>query len=216
MITLKDRAGALGLDRNGFRPFRYVVTDNGVVSAALKREWCRSTRRRSAKIAALGPGQILAVDTKEHRFLRDRGLKDEPADSQPFRDRVNSITRPEETIGTVREQALCTVHRRGTDYVPSRRNGQPACRGYPSLARQEVGGIRSGLPERAGRPAGTSARSVCAVAYGMNGGTSETLHSRSTTSDIRRTRTHNGGSSSPAGCSRTTARSMCSRATRTG
>ena len=34
-----------GLDRNGLRPMRYVVTGDGLVIAGPKRGWCRSTRR---------------------------------------------------------------------------------------------------------------------------------------------------------------------------
>ncbi len=38
-----------GLDRNGLRPMRYVVTGDGLLIAGPKRAWCRSTKQRRRK-----------------------------------------------------------------------------------------------------------------------------------------------------------------------
>ena len=97
-----------GLDRNGLRPFRYVVTDDGLVIGGSEAGMVSVDEGSIREKGALGPGQMLAVDTWEHRILGDRDLKDELAASQPFGDWVNSITSLEETIGTVRERALHT------------------------------------------------------------------------------------------------------------
>ena len=83
-----------------------MVTDDGLVIGGSEAGMVSVDEAAISEKGAPGPGQMLAVDTKVHRFLRDRDLKDELAASQPFGDRVNSITNLEETIGTVREQAL--------------------------------------------------------------------------------------------------------------
>ncbi len=102
LVMTDGRWVCAGLDRNGLRPFRYGVTDDGLVIGGSEAGMVSVDEAAISEKGALGPGQMLAVDTKEHRFLRDRDLKDELASSQPFGDWVNSITNLEETIGTVR------------------------------------------------------------------------------------------------------------------
>ena len=44
-----------GLDRNGLRPMRYVVTGDRLLIAGLRQEWCRSTKPMLSKKAHLAP-----------------------------------------------------------------------------------------------------------------------------------------------------------------
>ncbi|MEO1563279.1 MAG: glutamate synthase large subunit [Pseudomonadota bacterium] len=87
---------AAGLDRNGLRPMRYVVTGDGLVIAGSEVGMVPTDEMTVIEKGALGPGQMLAVDMAAGRLYRDEELKDELARSQPFGEWVKSITSLEE------------------------------------------------------------------------------------------------------------------------
>ncbi|MFQ5624096.1 MAG: glutamate synthase large subunit, partial [Paracoccaceae bacterium] len=81
-----------GLDRNGLRPLRYVVTGDNLVIAGSEAGMVPVDVTNVREKGALGPGQLLAVDMAERRLWHDAELKDMPAASQPFGEWVGSIT----------------------------------------------------------------------------------------------------------------------------
>ncbi|MXU64675.1 glutamate synthase large subunit [Oceanomicrobium pacificus] len=94
-----------GLDRNGLRPMRYVVTGDGLVIAGSETGMVPVDEMGVREKGALGPGQMLAVDMVEGRIWRDGELKDSLAASLPFSDWVASITDLEETMAEKEELA---------------------------------------------------------------------------------------------------------------
>ncbi|MEO1542002.1 MAG: glutamate synthase central domain-containing protein, partial [Pseudomonadota bacterium] len=81
-----------GLDRNGLRPMRYVVTGDGLVIAGSEAGMVPTDEMTVVEKGALGPGQMLAVDMVGQRLLHDVEIKDELAAAQPFGDWVERIT----------------------------------------------------------------------------------------------------------------------------
>ena len=81
-----------GLDRNGLRPMRYVVTGDGLVIAGSEAGMVPTDEMTVIEKGALGPGQMLAVDMDEAKLYHDSEIKDRLAASQPFGDWVGSIT----------------------------------------------------------------------------------------------------------------------------
>jgi glutamate synthase (NADPH/NADH) large chain len=81
-----------GLDRNGLRPMRYVVTGDGLVIAGSEAGMVPTDEMSVVEKGALGPGQMLAVDMDEARLYHDSEIKDRLAASQPFGEWVGSIT----------------------------------------------------------------------------------------------------------------------------
>ncbi len=81
-----------GLDRNGLRPMRYVVTGDGLVIAGSEAGMVPTDDLTAVEKGALGPGQLLAVDMGEGKLYHDAEIKDVMAASQPFGDWVGSIT----------------------------------------------------------------------------------------------------------------------------
>ncbi len=57
-----------GLDRNGLRPMRYVVTGDGLVIAGSEAGMVPVDEARVVEKGALGPGQLLAVDMADNTF----------------------------------------------------------------------------------------------------------------------------------------------------
>ena len=80
-----------GLDRNGLRPLRYVVTGDGLLVAGSEVGMVPIDEATVVEKGALGPGQMIAVDMKEGRLYHDEELKDELAASHPFGDWVEKV-----------------------------------------------------------------------------------------------------------------------------
>ncbi|WP_366655423.1 glutamate synthase large subunit [Fodinicurvata sp. EGI_FJ10296] len=86
-----------GMDRNGLRPMRYVVTggtsaDGGnLLIAGSEAGMVPADESKVIEKGRLGPGQMIAVDLEEGRLYKDREIKDKLADSQPYGDWVSRI-----------------------------------------------------------------------------------------------------------------------------
>ncbi len=81
-----------GLDRNGLRPMRYVVTGDGLVIAGSEAGMVPTDEMRVLEKGALGPGQMLAVDMTEGKLYHDTELKDQLAAQRDYGKWVGSIT----------------------------------------------------------------------------------------------------------------------------
>ncbi|MGL4308879.1 MAG: glutamate synthase large subunit [Paracoccaceae bacterium] len=81
-----------GLDRNGLRPMRYVVTGDGLLIAGSEAGMVPIDETVVREKGALGPGQMIAVDMAEGRLYHDRELKDKLAGAQPFGDWIAKVT----------------------------------------------------------------------------------------------------------------------------
>lgn len=95
-----------GLDRNGLRPMRYVVTGNGLLIAGSEAGMVPVDESTVREKGALGPGQMIAVDMAEGKLFHDVEIKDKLAESQPFGDWVGKINELDEELSQVSEKAL--------------------------------------------------------------------------------------------------------------
>ncbi|MFK7880247.1 glutamate synthase large subunit [Roseobacter sp.] len=97
-----------GLDRNGLRPMRYVVTKDGMLIAGSETGMVPLNEANVVEKGALGPGQLLAVDMKEGALFHDKAIKNKLAASQPFGDWVGKINDLEEALADVTEKPIFT------------------------------------------------------------------------------------------------------------
>ncbi len=95
-----------GLDRNGLRPMRYVVTGDGLVIAGSEAGMVPTDEATVVEKGALGPGEILAVDMQEGRLFHDAEMKDTLAATHPFGEAVKHINNIEDQLTSVEEKAL--------------------------------------------------------------------------------------------------------------
>jgi glutamate synthase (ferredoxin) len=72
------------LDRNGLRPARYLVTEDGLVISGSEAGVVPIENYRIAHKGRLGPGQMIAVDTREGRFYTNDEVKRALASRQPY------------------------------------------------------------------------------------------------------------------------------------
>ena len=84
LFTDGDVMGAV-LDRNGLRPSRYYITNDGRLILVLRggRAGYRLLTRSCAK-DRLRPGKMLLVDTVKGELIDDEELKDDYASRQPY------------------------------------------------------------------------------------------------------------------------------------
>ncbi len=97
-----------GLDRNGLRPMRYVVTGDGLVMAGSEAGMVPVDEETVVEKGALGPGQMLAVDMAEGALYHDTEIKNKLAASRPFGEWVGKIRELDAVLERVSERPLYT------------------------------------------------------------------------------------------------------------
>lgn len=95
-----------GLDRNGLRPMRYVVTGDGLVIAGSEVGMVPTDEATVVEKGALGPGQMLAVDMLEGKLYHDTEMKDKLAKAQPFGEWAGKIKDLDKDLSGLEEKAI--------------------------------------------------------------------------------------------------------------
>ena len=94
-----------GVDRNGLRPIRYVVTGDGLLIAGSEVGMVPVDEATVREKGALGPGQMIAVDMFDGRLFHDREIKDQLAARHPFGEWVEKVVEPSLMLATLPEPA---------------------------------------------------------------------------------------------------------------
>ncbi len=79
------RIGAT-LDRNGLRPARYVITDDGMVVMASEVGVLPIPESKIIKKWRLQPGKMFLIDTEQGRIIDDNELKSQLSSAKPYRE----------------------------------------------------------------------------------------------------------------------------------
>ncbi|WP_370399557.1 glutamate synthase large subunit [Sulfitobacter sp. JB4-11] len=95
-----------GLDRNGLRPMRYVVTGDGMLIAGSETGMVPLDEANVVEKGALGPGQMIGVHMKKGILLHDQELKDKMAAALPFGEWVGKIVELDGPLAAVDEKPL--------------------------------------------------------------------------------------------------------------
>lgn len=73
-----------GLDRNGLRPSRYTLTDNGLLYIGSESGAVVLPSERVIRRGRLGPGQMISANTESGEFFNDREIKEQLAAQKPY------------------------------------------------------------------------------------------------------------------------------------
>jgi glutamate synthase domain-containing protein 2/glutamate synthase domain-containing protein 1/glutamate synthase domain-containing protein 3 len=79
------RYAVAALDRNGLRPQRYWISKDGTIVVGSEAGTVPLPEEDIIEKGKLGPGQILAVDTKEQKLLKNSEIKKLYASKKPYR-----------------------------------------------------------------------------------------------------------------------------------
>ncbi len=90
------------LDRNGLRPARYKVAEDGLVVVGSEAGLIRMSDAGVIEKGRLAPGEMLAVDTVNQELLHDRQIKERLAARQPYQEWISqNIVRVSEHVTDV-------------------------------------------------------------------------------------------------------------------
>jgi glutamate synthase (NADPH/NADH) large chain len=87
-----------GMDRNGLRPLRYTLTDDGLLFAGSETGMVRLEEKRIVEKGKIGPGQMIAVDLVEGQLYHDGEIKRMLAERKPYGEWVGGITHIDDLI----------------------------------------------------------------------------------------------------------------------
>jgi len=82
-----------GMDRNGLRPMRYVITNDGLLVVGSEAGMVTVDDTTVVEKGRVGPGQMIGVQLAEGRFYHDRELKDAVAALRPFGKWLKKVTK---------------------------------------------------------------------------------------------------------------------------
>ena len=86
------------LDRNGLRPLRYLVTEDGLVVLGSEVGMVQLDEAEIVAKGRLGPGQMFAVDTAQGQLLENRQIKEELASLRRIRPGSNVTLSPSPSL----------------------------------------------------------------------------------------------------------------------
>jgi len=95
-----------GMDRNGLRPQRYAVTDDGLLFVGSEAGLVVLDEAQVVRKGRVGPGQMIALDLEEGRFYEDRAIKDKLAGDYPYEEWTKNIVDLQKVIGPGPEPRL--------------------------------------------------------------------------------------------------------------
>ncbi len=73
-----------GLDRNGLRPLRYAVTEDGILAVGSETGMCPLGDRKVKMRRSIEPGRMIAIDMKEAKFYDSDQILEVLADKHPY------------------------------------------------------------------------------------------------------------------------------------
>ncbi|MBI1330214.1 MAG: glutamate synthase large subunit [Alphaproteobacteria bacterium] len=88
-----------GMDRNGLRPQRYSITEDGLLFVGSETGLVVFDETKIVRKGRVGPGQMIALDLKEGAFYEDRQIKDRLAGEYPYEKWTSKIVELEPIIG---------------------------------------------------------------------------------------------------------------------
>jgi glutamate synthase domain-containing protein 2/glutamate synthase domain-containing protein 1/glutamate synthase domain-containing protein 3 len=154
------------LDRNGLRPARYCITDDGLVVSGSEAGVVPLDDSRIVRKGRLGPGQMIAVDIRNGHFYSNEEVKQMLAARKPYAQWVSQHLKTMETLpkdehGLANEDGQRDGdegHQYAEDgHIPPMQDGQPAPRaGEISSVAEQVASVAGQVASMAGNVAAGS------------------------------------------------------------
>ncbi len=95
-----------GLDRNGLRPLRYAITEDGILAVGSETGMCPLGEKKVRERGAVEPGRMIALDLDNCRFYNGEQINDWLSARHPYRDWLENVTELEPEIGPGPEPRL--------------------------------------------------------------------------------------------------------------
>ena len=113
IAAFDGRWAVAGLDRNGLRPMRYAITEDGVLAIGSETGMCPLGDKKIAKRGALEAGGMIAFDFKHNQLYTPTEILDTLAERHPYEEWLDNIVELEPKIGPGPEERLFGVEEIG-------------------------------------------------------------------------------------------------------
>ncbi len=91
LAMFDGRWAVAGLDRNGLRPLRFALTDDGLLVVGSETGMCPLEPSRVIERGRVGAGRMIAVDTHEGKLHRHMDVVDALARAHPYEDWLDHV-----------------------------------------------------------------------------------------------------------------------------
>jgi len=99
LAMFDGRWAIAGMDRNGLRPMRYALTEDGVLAVGSEAGMCAINEEIITRKGRVPPGGMIAVDVREGKFYEHTALIDRLASSHPYEQWLSNVVELEPVIG---------------------------------------------------------------------------------------------------------------------
>ena len=106
VAAFDGRWAVAGLDRNGLRPMRYAITDDGILAIGSETGMCPLGDKKIAKRGALEAGDMIAFDSKHNQFYGAGEILDALSERHPYQEWLGNIVDLGSEIGPGPEPKL--------------------------------------------------------------------------------------------------------------
>ncbi|REH40438.1 glutamate synthase (NADPH) large subunit [Paraperlucidibaca baekdonensis] len=111
LVITDGRYAVCMLDRNGLRPARYVITKNGYITLASEIGVWNYAPEDVVSKGRVGPGKLIAVDTKTGELLDTKAIDDLLKSAQPYKKWLRNEARRIESDSSLEKELLGQVSR---------------------------------------------------------------------------------------------------------
>ncbi len=94
-----------GLDRNGLRPLRYTISQDGLIAVGSETGMVDVRDDKILERGRVSPGQIIGVDLQKGQFFNDTELKDWVASRHPYEKWIKNIKRLDDELAQTHHKA---------------------------------------------------------------------------------------------------------------
>ena len=107
------------LDRNGLRPVRYTVTEDGMLILSSEAGVLPAGGAPVRETGRLRPGKMMLVDTREGRLIRDSEIKSALSSAYPYRDWLekNRLDLADVSSGRVVDRSVDDLQRMKAEFM---------------------------------------------------------------------------------------------------
>ena len=106
LAMFDGRWAIAGMDRNGLRPMRYALTEDGVLAVGSEAGMCAIDEEQIIRKGRVGPGGMIAVDVKDGKFYEHAAMLDQLASAHPYEEWLSNVVELEPLIGPGPEARL--------------------------------------------------------------------------------------------------------------
>ncbi len=99
IAAFDGRWAIAGLDRNGLRPLRYAITEDGILAVGSETGMCPLGDKKVSERRAIEPGRMIAIDMEEGKFYGPDEILNNLADKHPYTKWLGNIIELEPEIG---------------------------------------------------------------------------------------------------------------------